>query len=82
MFLFKYFLKQTEVTMETSDWWNGAELVHHFPVGYPFSHVSSSNSWHVALEAMAEQSTSGRFYSRQKTHGEDLTRKLITECLK
>ena len=31
MFLFKYFLKQTEVTMETADWWNGAELVHHYP---------------------------------------------------
>ena len=47
----------------------------------PLFHVNSSNSWRVALYAMAELSTSGMFYSRGKALGEDWRRKIIQDII-
>ena len=45
----------------------------------PLFHVNGSNSWSVALDAMAELST--LFYSRGKALGEDWRRKIIQDII-
>lgn len=45
----------------------------------PLFHVNGSNSWSIALDAMAELST--LFYSRGKALGEDWRRKIIQDII-